>query len=220
MKRTAPLALLVAAAVAVVIGTNANATQPVQQQPRPSSTPAETLSEAAPGTPALLGLPEPTEAEKLAQVALNQPPTPPVISSAAQAAAAKVTDKAKQEERLGQTRRFDGNFFTPAPAAIKANRSSDEAQKLAANVSKPPKAQPDSREFALFTGGPADMGPGGSAGAHKYQNRPVWVFTYNNIEWTAGSIGGPTNTAVINSTVMDILDDATGALLIRVQSTG
>jgi len=203
----------------------------------------------APAEPAGLGqaMPEPvglyTDPASVQDV---KPPLPPVVSEQAAAAASKVADKAKKEERLDTTKRIGSDFLTPAPEAIKARHVADEAEASAVKAHTRPvdsvkgtsKERADKREFALFTGGPRPTNADGSAGTHAFENQPVWVITYTDVVMTP--IGQPSPAPVmpssdgparlvtappvpatvtpsrITGTVTVIVDDLTGGSLMEI----
>ena len=180
MKRVSAAAALAAALLATGCGGSSlpqTVAADAPQSPAAPAVPGEAMQEPT-------GLyTDPASANKAA------PPPPPVISPQAEAAAAKVADKAKKEERLDKSTKIGSDFLTPAPAAIKARHGADEAEAAAVSAHPRPagkvngaaKARADQRAFALFTGGPRRMNADGSPGPHALENQPVWVITYANV---------------------------------------
>jgi hypothetical protein len=163
----------------------------------------------------MLGLPEPTAAEQASQLALAQPPLPPVVSGALAAAAAGVVDKAKPTERLDKTLGdLAPDWLTAAPSAIKARHTADEAETAAQKMGGLPKDKADQRTFALYTGG--SVSPDG-LNKRQYTNTPVWIVSYRNVPFTpAGAFGASTPVAT-TGTVYYLVNDTTGAAFTRYQ---
>ena len=117
-----------------------------------------------------------------------EPPAPPVITAAEEAAAEGKPDKASPAERADKVYRLDGEdgnqFLTPAPKAIKAKHDAKEARAAAegpGDMSPDMKAKgPSKATFGLFTDQYRDVAPDGTE-SNQRVNRPVWVLTWERV---------------------------------------